>query len=154
MWRSRIYATASISLAEHYPQLISYVYISGNLNEFQTGWLHVLHRLLPRIMLQCFTIIYIWWILLWRTLFLRVLKRLGFVPPCVRRASYVRGNLSEDYYSPSRVLQDWKQERYFHVYGLDYHSEGIWISTRTYSHLTTSKTLIFNIWFISTVYNR
>jgi hypothetical protein len=91
----------------------------------------------------------------WRIIFfLRVLKRLGFVPPCVRRASYFRANLSEDYYSPSRVLQDWKQERYFHSYSLDYHLEGIWISTQIYSHLSTSKTLIFNIWFISTVYNR
>jgi hypothetical protein len=37
---------------------------------------------------------------------LRVLKRLGFTPPFVRRASYFRANLSEDCYAPSRLLQD------------------------------------------------
>jgi hypothetical protein len=36
---------------------------------------------------------------------LRVLKRLGFTPPFVRRASYFRASLSEDCYAPSRVLQ-------------------------------------------------
>jgi hypothetical protein len=58
-------------------------------------------------------------------IFLRVLKRLGFTPLFVRRARYFRANLSEDCYAPSRVLQDWKQERYFHSDILDYHSEGI-----------------------------
>ena len=38
--------------------------------------------------------------------YLRVLKRLGFTPPFVRRARYFRANLSEDCYAPSRVLQD------------------------------------------------
>jgi hypothetical protein len=42
---------------------------------------------------------------------LRVLKRLGFTPPFVRRARYFRANLSKDCYAPSRVLQDWKQRR-------------------------------------------
>jgi hypothetical protein len=37
---------------------------------------------------------------------LRVLKMLGFTPPFARRACYFRANLSEDCYSPSRVLQD------------------------------------------------
>jgi hypothetical protein len=37
---------------------------------------------------------------------LRVLKRLGFTPPFVRRASYLRANLSENCYAPSRVPQD------------------------------------------------
>jgi hypothetical protein len=88
---------------------------------------------------------------------LRVLKRLGFTPPFVRRARYFRTNLSEDCYSPSRVLQDWKKERYFHSYSLDYHSEVSgtrFISTWIYSHVSMSKTLIFKIRFISTVYNR
>jgi hypothetical protein len=39
-------------------------------------------------------------------LFKRVLERLGFTPPFVRRASYFCTNLSEDCYFPSRVLQD------------------------------------------------
>jgi hypothetical protein len=37
---------------------------------------------------------------------LRVLKRLGFTSPFVRRARYFRANLSEDCYAPFRVLQD------------------------------------------------
>jgi hypothetical protein len=36
---------------------------------------------------------------------LRVLKRLGVIPPFVRRARYIRANLSEDCYVSSRVLQ-------------------------------------------------
>jgi hypothetical protein len=84
---------------------------------------------------------------------LRVLKRLGFTHPFVRRASYFGTNLSEDCYAPSWVLQDWKQERYFHSDFLDYHSEGIWNQVHfdvNYSHLSASKTLIFNVRFIST----
>jgi hypothetical protein len=38
---------------------------------------------------------------------LKVLKRLGFTLPFVRRAIYFRANLSEDCYAPSRVLQYW-----------------------------------------------
>jgi hypothetical protein len=79
-----------------------------------------------------------------RNLSLRVLKRLGFSPTFVRRARYFRANLSaEDCYAPSRVLQDWKQERYFH-------SDILNIIRKVSA--TRFISLIFKIRFISTVY--
>jgi hypothetical protein len=88
---------------------------------------------------------------------LRVLKMLGFIPPFVRRASYVRANLSEYCYVPSRVLQLKTRKGTFIwiVWTIIRRVSGTtFISTRLYSHLAMSEMLIISIRLISAVHNR
>jgi hypothetical protein len=88
---------------------------------------------------------------------LRYWKGLGFTPPFVRRASYFRANLSEDCYSFLEFSKiENKEVTFIRIVWIIIRkvSGTRIISMRIYSHFSTSKTLIINIKFISTFYNR